>query len=105
VLNRSIIDGEASLDDDSSELCNELRGEDDVSKPVGRESFGVDVMETGVIGSPTVGLLKEILLLDIGVSIGSGICGIACRADARRGLAFNSRETSRAIRWSSSIDA
>jgi hypothetical protein len=102
---RGIIDGEASLGDDSSELWNELREEDDVSKPWGCASVGVDIMDTGVIGSPAVGLLKEILLLGIGVSVGPDICGIGCRAVARRGLAFNSRENSRAIRWSFSIDA
>lgn len=105
MLDRSIIDGEISLDDDSSEICNELRGKDDASMSLGRAFVGVDVMETGVIGSPTVGLLKEILLLGIGVSTGPDICGTGCRTDARRGLAFNSREYSRAIRWSSSIDA
>jgi len=101
---RSITNGEASFDDDSSELCSELR-EEVVSKPLERASVGIDVMETGVIGSPTIGLLKTILLLGIGVSIGPSICEFDCGTDARRGLAFNCREYSRAIRWSSSIDA
>lgn len=105
VLGRSIINGEASFDDDSSELCKKLREEDEVSKPLVGGSVGVDVIETGVIGSPTVGLLKQILLLGIGVSTSPDICGIDCRTDTRRGLAFNCREYSRAIRWSSSIDA
>lgn len=105
MLDCSIIAGEESFDDDSSELCSELREEDDVSKPLGRDSVGVGVIETGVIGSPTVGLLEVILLLGIGVSIGLDICGFDCRADARRGLAFNCREYSSANCWSASIDA
>jgi hypothetical protein len=68
VLARSIIDGEASFGDDSSELC-ELR-EGDASEPLARASVGVDIMETGVIGSPIMGLLNVILLLGMGVSIG-----------------------------------
>jgi hypothetical protein len=105
VFDRSITKGEGSIENDSSELCSELREENEVSKPSGRASVGIDIMETGVIGSPAVGPLKEILLLGIGVSMGPGICGIDCGADVRRGLAFNSRENSRANCWSSSIDA
>ncbi len=99
------INGEFSFQDDSSEHSGRLREDEEVSKPLGRGSIGVDVIETGVIGSPVMGLWKEILLLDVGVSVGPESCGIACRAEARRGLAFNKRENSRANRQSSSTDA
>jgi hypothetical protein len=69
-----------------------------------RASIGVDAIDTGVIGSPAVGFLKEILL-GMGVFIGPDVSGINCRADARRGLAFNMRESDRASRSSSLTDA
>ena len=81
-------------------------------EPSEHGTVGVDVIETGVSGSPSSGLLKPIFPLGMGVSISPDLDrGFDAReacvpeaetrgANARRGLAFNSREICSATRAS-----